>query len=268
MKPVSFQDYFGISNRWTRRLLGIDTFSVNRSVEKVESEYNQDKYKRLLECSSTDIETVKRTEWENNGVKMKDPFIISFGNELFETTVQGSRDQFRLMLTSIIHDYAQGKNLCELGCGYGYNLSFFPEYNTYGGEYSSNAVAIGQRCGMNVKAFNYYEDKDYDLIVNDSTVFTCHSLEQIPDASHFVQALRKRKDKVNVVIHMEPTVVPERNDLFGVMRNRYMEINDYNRNLLELLRNSPDIEIVKLEMDVLGLNPLNSSNLIVWKFKK
>jgi len=53
-----------------------------------------------------------------------------------------------------------------------------------------------------------------------------------------------------------------------MLRNKYMELNDYNRNLVELISNNPAIEIVEQEYDVIGINPLNSTNVIIWKFKK
>jgi hypothetical protein len=46
-----------------------------------------------------------------------------------------------------------------------------------------------------------------------------------------------------------------------------MEINDYNRNLLTVLKGRNDVEILELDIDIFGLVPLNTTNLIVWKFK-
>ena len=46
-----------------------------------------------------------------------------------------------------------------------------------------------------------------------------------------------------------------------------MELNDYNRNLIYVLKERKNIEILELEIDLFGLVPLNTTNLIVWKFK-
>ena len=51
------------------------------------------------------------------------------------------------------------------------------------------------------------------------------------------------------------------------MRNKFIEQNDYNHNLIEVLKSNPGIEILELETDVFGLAPLNTATLIVWKFK-
>jgi hypothetical protein len=268
MKSISLNDYFNKKNRWTLRLLGLENFQMERKEEKVEAEYNLDKYKKLLERGFTDIELAKQSEWADYGLTQNDPFFISFGDEIFETSVQQSRNTFHDLLTHTIREHAQGKNLCELGCGYGFNLSFFKnEFSTYGGDYSENAAILGRQCGMDVVQFNYYKDSDYDLIRPDSTVFTCHSLEQIPDATSVIESLRKRQSAVNRVIHLEPTVLQSRENLFGMMRNRYMELNDYNRNLYQLLHDAKDINVIAYKQDIFGLNPLNSSNLFVWEFK-
>jgi hypothetical protein len=120
---------------------------------------------------------------------------------------------------------------------------------------------------MDVREFNYYESGDYDFIRPNSTVFTTHSIEQIPDATVIIESLEKQKEKINYVVHFEPTVIEERDSLLGMMRNKYLELNDYNRNLVSVLKNKKNIEILEFRTDVFGLVPLNSANLIVWKFK-
>lgn len=43
----------------------------------------------------------------------------------------------------------------------------------------------------------------------------------------------------------------------------------HNRDVVELLRNDPDIEIVSFEPDRFGLHPLNSSSgLSRWRFRQ
>ena len=120
---------------------------------------------------------------------------------------------------------------------------------------------------MDVCEFNYYTENDYDFIKPDSTIFTSHSIEQIPDATVIINHLEKQKSKINYVVHFEPTIVAERTTLLGLLRNKYLELNDYNRNLITVLKGRNDIEILELKTDIFGLVPLNTTNLIVWKFK-
>ncbi|MFM9983975.1 MAG: hypothetical protein ACKVOK_01995 [Flavobacteriales bacterium] len=265
MKPVNLNDYLNKNNPWSHRLLGNVDFQKTRDIDQIEREYNQDKYAKLAAFTLGTMEEYRNLELEQAGLPVETARpIISIGDELYEVTVPEARKMYYDLIRSNVNKYKAGR-ICELGCGYGYNLTLF-EGELYGGEYSSNAVSIAQRLAMDVIAFNYYHEKDYSFIRPDSTVFTSHSIEQIPDASVIVENLRKVKHNIKYVVHIEPTILPERDSLLGLMRNRYMELNDYNRNLLSTLQQSADIEILEYQSDVFGVVPLNSSNVLVWKF--
>ncbi len=266
LEQLSINDFFGSANAWTRRILGLDTFQKTRDINQVENEYNLDKYKTLLAQNCANMEEYKRKEFELAGL---DPntgkVVISIGDIIYKTTVADLRERYYQLIKSTLAPYASGK-MCELGCGYGFNLDLLSG-ECYGGEYSENAVVLANKLGKDVVKFNYYNSDDYSLIRPDSTVFTVHSIEQIPDAAPIVNALRTQKEKINYVVHIEPSFVKERTSLIGLLRNKYIELNDYNRNLIDLLKSQPDIEILELKTDVFGLVPLNSSNIIAWRFK-
>lgn len=266
MNPISINEYLSNNNPWSKRLLGLSDFQKKRDILQVEKEYNLDKYAKLLEFNLKTIEEYKIKEFEIAGLKSGSIMPISFGDAIFNVPLQVARNLYYGLIKSKIEKYSS-TNICELGCGYGYNLSYLSN-KVYGGEYSKNAVKLGVKLGMEVSEFNYYETESYNLIKPDTTVFTTHSIEQIPDATVIIKSLEKNKSKINYVIHFEPTVAVERSTLFGLMRNKYMELNDYNRNLIEVLKSNSNVEILELEYDIFGLVPLNSSNLIVWKFKK
>jgi hypothetical protein len=61
--------------------------------------------------------------------------------------------------------------------------------------------------------------------------------------------------------------MPERDSFMGMIRNRYNELIDHNHDLVKILRERPEVQILHMETDVFGLHPLNSSNLIVWRFR-
>lgn len=266
MIPVSINEYLNKDNAWSSRLLGITDFQKKRDVQQVENEYNLDKYAKLLELDLKTIEEYKVKEFEMGGIDSNSQIPISFCDDIFKVPFPEARKIFYDLIKSKVTKYTS-ENICELGCGYGFNLSYLGK-NAYGGEYSKNAVKLGKKLGMEISEFNYYQPADYNFIKPNTTVFTTHSIEQIPDASIIINSLFAQKDKINYVIHIEPTVANKRSSLFGLLRNKYMELNDYNRNLIEIIQNHPSIEILELEYDVFGFNPLNSSNIIVWKFKK
>lgn len=267
MQQISINEYLNSSNPWAKRLLGMTEFSKNRNVQQIENEYNLDKYAKLLAVDLDSMEAYKALEFEQAGMHpVHGQMIISKGDDVFKATVHEARTEFYSLIKSTVNKYT-AENICELGCGYGFNLTLLGA-NAYGGEYSKNAVALGQKLGYDVSEFNYYTAADYDFIKPNTTIFTTHSIEQIPDATVIIENLEKQKHKINYVVHFEPTVINERTSLMGLMRNKYMELNDYNRNLLYVLQSRTDIEIVELTTDILGLVPLNTTNLIVWKFKK
>jgi len=266
MKPISINDYLNHENPWSKRLLGFAEFAKKRDIQQIENEYNLDKYAKLLDYEFETIEDCKRKEFELGGLPMDAQMVVSVGDELHKTAVATARAHYNHTIQANIDKYREG-NLCELGCGYGYNLSRF-KGDCYGGEYSKNAVTLAKKLGAKVSEFNYYNEADYQLIKPNTTVFTVHSIEQLPDASVIIENLEKQKSKINCVVHFEPTVVPERKSLLGMMRNKYMELNDYNRNLISVLVQNKNIEMLEIRTDLFGLMPLNSTNLIAWRFKK
>lgn len=265
MQPLSLNKYLDNNNPWTRRILGIEQFQKTRDINQVENEYNLDKYASLLKLDLPDMEAYKTKEFELGGLKPETNISFSIEDELFIAPTSFARTLFYSIILSKVQQYRSG-TVCELGCGYGYNLTYLGT-GAYGGEYAENAVKLAQKLGQDVVSFNYYEANDYSFIRKNSTILTVHSIEQIPDANVIIENLSKQKDKINIVIHFEPSLVPARTSLLGLFRNRYIELCDYNRNLANVLRSRNDVEIIEYKQDVFGLNPLNSSNLIVWKFK-
>ncbi len=268
MKKVSLNHYLSISNPWTRRIIGIESFSKKRDIEQIEREYNQDKYGKLVEFDFDNIEIYKKKEFEFSGIDRDSPITISFDEELFQTSIKFARSLQSSIVSNTIERYNPNR-ICELGCGYGYNLSYlqkeFPE--VYGGEYSINAVELGTKLGFDLKRFNYYDLDDYNIIREGSLILTSHSIEQIPSAKNFISGVEKHRQKIDVVVHFEPCLLETRSSLLGCFRNQYIKLNDYNTDLVKILHERDDIEILEYQPDFMGINPLNSTHLIVWKFK-
>ncbi|MHC5737315.1 hypothetical protein [Nostoc sp.] len=268
MKKASWNEYLSLSNPWARRIIGLEAFSKKRDLEQIEREYNQDKYASLLKFKFTDIELYKKKELELAGLNEKNNIFISLGEELFETHHELAFSIYYSSIYNIIKKYNPAR-IFELGCGYGYNFSYLKNIcpEIYGGEYSTNAVMLGNSIGFDIKIFNYYNLDDYLLIKNGSLILTSHSVEQIPSAKYFIEGLSANKDNIDLVVNFEPTFLIDRTSFVGMMRNRYIEINDYNNDLITLLRDRDDIEIIEYHSDYVGINPLNSTNIVVWRFK-
>lgn len=166
----------------------------------------------------------------------------------------------------------------ELGSGFGQIMwmlrNAFPNLIYRGGDFAASAVALAaklyaQTPNISVKKFDFYAPS-YDLIEKAKgpvVVITSHALEQIPQSVGVIETLSKYRNKIDHVFHLEPAyALYDDGSLLGLMRRRYIEINDYNRDLVSTLKDRKDIEIMRLEQNIVGWNPFNSLALIEWRF--
>jgi len=267
MKHISLDDYLNKDNAWTNRLIGNEpVLPKNRTIDQIEIEYNQEVYRKRLELALQDVEGYRKRSLHyistgDSYVSIKDSIYL-MPSSMFNALK-------RVRILEQIEKYCKDESICELGAGNGQNLGWLEEYqqrSVYGGEYSENAVKLARMLGFEVEHFNYYQPNDYRLIRDNSTILTVHSIEQIPDATAIIDSLRKVRHKIKYVMHFEPVYDAQRTSLIGLLRNKYTQINDYNKNLLELLNESSDIEILHTDIDAFGNNPLNPTSIIVWKF--
>lgn len=265
LQEISLSDYLDEDNPWTPRLLGKDPFQQTRDAQQVEREYDQDFYGARLRSYLEDPEAFEPTR----AFGQTREITASVGERLFRMPHAAYVGLKRGAFIELLDRFEVEGPLCELGAGNGQNhfwLRAAQPREVYGGEYSKNAVELAGHLGLDISLFDFYEPADYDLIRDGSTVFTMHAIEQIPDAACILEGLRSKRDRIERVIHFEPGYRETRTDLLGRLRNRYLEINDYNRNLLSLLAESPDVEIEHLEEDAFGNNPLNPATIVVWRF--
>jgi hypothetical protein len=281
MKPISLNDVVRWSP-WPARLLGAAPWSVpDRVVEKVDHEYDKNKYARCREFYNAttplpDPEAVKRFEFE---AAPESALCISIGDELFEASLQEARQQAAALLVETLRPVlADCRTVVEYGCGYGYNLwtlsQHFPGLTFRGGDYSANAVELAaglyrQTPRIRVARFNFYDESTY-VMLDDApgpvVAFTCHALEQLPSAVAFIDSLAKHRRNIRDVFHFEPVVQLHEESLLALMRRRYVEANDYNRDLLSALQARSFVRIVETRGDVVGLNPFNPTSVIHWQF--
>lgn len=269
---------------WPARLLGLAPWNrPERTIEKIDQEYDKDKYARCLDYyvhagGNTTPEEVKEFEI---GSGAADKTCVSWGNDLYEVCPSEARaDYYQLLLDTVRAEVEKCQTVVELGCGYGYNLwmlkQHFAHKDFLGGEYSKNAVQLASRLYQNdpeirVSHFNFYDDQSYELLerVNPPiVVLTSHAIEQLQSSSPVLDALLRYRERIQTVFHFEPVYQLHDETLLGLMRRRYTELNDYNRDLLHELQRRSYIRPVTTRADVIGLNPLNPTSVIQWEFKR
>jgi SAM-dependent methyltransferase len=262
---------------WPARVLGLTEWTTQeRTRAKVAAEYDAEKYASCLAYLSNNPdstpEDVRAFEFGDD----EETICISRSGRLYSCTLAHARELYvDLLVETMASAISVGGSVVELGCGYGYNLGRlaerFPGATYRGGDYSANAVEIarilyGERERVAVENFDFYEVPYalLDGLPEPLTVFTAHSLEQVPHAGPVLDALVAAGSRVSSVFHFEPLHDASDDSLLGLMRRRYDELNDYNRDLAEELRGRPDIRVHRLEVDALGLNPLHPVGVAHW----
>ena len=276
MKEIGINDLPKYSP-WVNRLLGLEPFNqVARNIEKIDSEYDKDKYAKLLSYyeSGHNCEDVRRLERFSG----RESSCISIRGKLYlAANSETGTLMDRLLVNTLSKPLLGVDKIIELGAGYGYNLHLlgnkYPGKIWIGGEYSPNAVSLASRLLHNHKfvvPFNFYDDSwsIFDMVEDGkkALVFTCHAIEQLPLVCQALQTLGKYKNKISEVIYLEPVYeLIDKSTTLGLMRQSYTRLNDYNTDLLSALK-AMDVEVLQTEYDLLGISPLNPTSLIRWKF--
>lgn len=281
MKRINLQDLPRWS-RWPARLLGLSDWKVAaRTIEKIDSEYDKDKYASCLTYleSRGGIATPEDVKSFEFGTAGDEPICVSMGNDLYEVSLEDARSRYYALLRDQLGAAIENSSsVVELGAGYGYNLWMlrerFPGKSFVGGEYSTNATKVANLLyskldGIAVRPFNFYVPETYEFLAGlepPLVIFTSHAMEQLPRSAPLLDNLLPYRDKIASVLHFEPLHESSDSTLLQLLRRRYTELNDYNRDLLSELRARPEIEVVSVIENVYGLNPLNPSSVLRWRF--
>lgn len=247
-------------------------FPVARTQDHIQREYNLDTYGSLLNTGLTDPESLFNLQ--ASPLLQLPKIIVSQRDEFYSLLPQDGFDSYKSLVWHTVLQYVHlfpdvprptNFKVCELGCGWGYLIGSL--FDGIGGELTENGVALGRRLGYKVQKFDFYEKADYEMIPDKSVVYTSHAIEQLPSAEAVIEGLKSVRDRIACVIHFEPSYLPSRTDKLGQIRNQYILDHSYNRDLFQLLEQDPEIQIMESIWDVIGVNPINPTNLCVWKFK-
>jgi hypothetical protein len=171
--------------------------------------------------------------------------------------------------------------LVELGAGYGsviLNLArriSLRNHPLFAGDLTTNGTAALKRlaangnvqisaglCDLRTGKISGFE------IPPNSVIFTCFAAFYIPElAMDFVSFLTSFKPKA--VVHFEPCYEHHSDGrLFSLLCQRYIQLNDYNRNMISVLQEAERIgliEILEERPNVAGANPLLPTSILTWR---
>lgn len=196
-----------------------------------------------------------------------------FGGQVVDVPASLTSAAYRGWVAATVARYAQDADaVVELGAGWGANLfgcylAGGPRAALYvAAEYTEAgrqaAGLLAERDGdlaFEAAAFDLHQPSLELPELRRAVVFTAHAVEQVPHLpTSFVPFVASLADEVTVV-HFEP---------IGWQLERgpsdYAEHHDYNRNLWSLLEDA-EVDVVDVQVDVIGVNPTNPTTLVVWR---
>lgn len=285
-------------NVHARRLLGDDPPAHhNRDYESMQHEYDKLTYGALLNqmdqigarVTVDDIRQIQTQRGQENRTPINDATstqhgqaktCISLGGDLFEVDLEEAHAiQFNMIVRLASYAFRNCRTVVDLGAGYGYMLHKLRaasdvQRNWIGADSSTTALEIARRVtseidDMHFLEFNFYDQKSYDFLraaEEPIGLITRHAIEQLPSATAFLDSLWPYRSSISCVVHFEPIYNPEDDTELGRLRRRYVETQDYNRDLLVEINQRADVRLICHEPDVIGLNPLNPTTVLQWQF--
>jgi hypothetical protein len=176
---------------------------------------------------------------------------------------------------------AGARALVELGAGYGSTLlnlatrHGWAKHPMHAAEYTEAGMEcirlLAENHGLKIPVgycdFRAGVLKGIDIPPS-SLIYTHYAAHYCPQlGDRFVPFFRRLNP--HMVIHFEPCYEHcNDNAISGLLAKRYIEVNDYNRDLVTVLhrhRENGEIEIVQEEKAVMGVNALLPMSIIAWR---
>lgn len=267
---------------WPSRLLGLEAFSIKqKNAQSVSREYEDEKWapllKRIRSHQAKTIADVDQIFFSQH----KGPLASLYHGDLVEWSLPAYHERYIKIVHKTIKNLLPASGVAELGCGYGsliLNLAMkkpFRKMPLWAGEYAPSGVEIVSTLSKNLGAHIHADRCDFcsphvtDMPIKPGAViFTSFAVACVPRISEqFVEALMRFQPKA--VVHFEPNYEDaDPKSLLGLMKQRYIQLNDYNTNLWPVLKRfskAGKIKIIQSEKDVIGSNPFLPASLIIWK---
>ena len=273
-------------SRWPEILLGmIDYPKKTKNKEEILREYDSEKWGSLRV-------KISRLPTEDLTISKVDKIFLGSENTIFS-------QQNKLYLSNIIYAHKlcqkiiyhyvkkylyNSKTIVELGAGYGSIIldiaekfskrliKFIAAEYTKQGQYCLNILSKKVfsskviTCGCDFTSDNIIDEK----IPENSLIFTSLSITCVPNLPNdFLEKIIKLKP--SYVINFEPIPQFFDNSLLGLLRKKYIELNDYNTSLFEILSEGvkkEKIEIVEKQKNIFGENCFLPASFVVWKIKE
>ncbi len=269
---------------WPSKLLSIEPFAYrHKNASEINREFGDEKWGRLLDIfEKKSTFSLNDLEIAEQNLNQEIPcYSNSLGFYLIRVR-QANIEQIKIY-ESILSKYASSSSaLVELGAGYGskiLQLSNFLDMSTlplFAGEYTQSGCnlisLLAKNMGKNIQVghcdFNNPDLLEIEIPEN-AIIFTSYSVHYVPELNRaFVDFLKKFKPRV--VVHFEPCFeFFDAHSLHGLMCRRYMELNDYTKNIASTIIDGCDRigASIQIQKNVHGCNPFLPFSVIEWSIK-
>jgi hypothetical protein len=267
---------------WPARLLGPDPCPKRyKTPEEVMREYEYEKWGVLLTKvreTGREVSVEEVDAWTFNDLPDS---LCSIEGTLQLLSAAEAHQRYLDLLETILRPLLPASALVELGAGYGSIIlslakrDIFKWMRFMAGEYTASGMELIQRLAraqgleIEVGQCNFALQQVTDLTIPpDAVIFTSYATPYVPKLSvDFINALAIYRPRA--VVHMEPCYEHcDAQTLLGLLRRRYIEVNDYNTNLITLLHSEQKlgrVEILNERPAIFGGNPLLAVSVLVWR---
>lgn len=266
---------------WPARLLGLSPWETRaKSPAEIEREFGREKWGALLERfrSSPAAGLAEVDRWADGTTT---PSLASVGDHLVLMTPEEVHSSYIAYIADALAGFRpECSALVELGCGYGSVVLalarrpefagvplFAADFTLTGPELAAaiagreGAMLIAGRCDLTANPVTALSIPEGALIF---TAYAAQYVEPLTDA--FIQGISALRPKA--VVHIEPVYEHcDSSTLLGLLRQRYIQANGYNRNLVTILHDHESrgaIEILEERPPAFGPNPLLAASVIGW----
>jgi hypothetical protein len=266
---------------WPARLMGLAPWEQkSKTPAEIIREFEHEKWGPLWQRVQSQNGSIALSTF-NSWIQSPQLEFCSQGSEFFLLASEEANQTWLELIAKTIEPWLPASALVELGCGYGNILLSLAKHfgdaagQIIGGEYTKSGLDLlsylaaqekvpvqSGRCDLSIPGITSLNPP------GDSVIYTSYATHYVPHlTSRFVEDLCSFRPRV--VCHFEPCYEhTNENSIIGLMRRRYIEVNDYNRNLLTILQTAEKqghIQIIIQEPNLFGLNALLPASFIAWK---
>jgi hypothetical protein len=281
---ISSLDELAKFSPWPARLLGLTPWATReKTPDEIEREFGKEKWGALLERFKADpdarLEDVDRWAAGDSVATT----LASVDQHIVEMSPDESHEAYIAFIENALVPYLPASALVELGCGYGsvilglarkaafQDMPYFAADVTTTGPELAQMLAARESIHLTTGHADLKSPSITDLqIPKGALIYTAYAAQYVePIDNTFIEGLLALAP--SAVVHVEPVYEHcDPSTLLGLLRQRYIQANGYNRNLSTILHDHEalgSLEIIHESVPGFGPNPLLAASVIAWKPK-